>query len=118
MKNRDTFHSYSFSFQLKTGQDIRYFKKTNPDNPLNKIIENFILNFISSPIDNTTPIKRGRPEFKNKPIIMNQYKSFQLSLKKSTISKIKKYKKLGNNPKLDSNVEEYIKLTIPIREIR
>lgn len=115
----DSHQSYSFSLQLKLCQDIRYFKQTTKGHSLNTIIDEFILNFIkgeiSYPIDN---IQRGRPT-QNKSIEkLNKYIPYQFSLKVSTVIQIKLYKEKGNNPNLDGNIEEHLKLIVPIRDIR
>ena len=111
--------SYSFSFQKNICQDIRYYRKTNPNSTLKQNIEAFILKFIKS----TTPyelnhVSQGRP-FKGKAIDpLDKYESFQFSLKKSTIKRIREYKKKENMPELDKNIEEYIKLVVPCRVVR
>lgn len=116
---KDICHSYSFSFQLKTCQDIRYFRKTTPNNTLKNKIEKFVLSFIkdykNSTDESTT---RGRPK-KDKIIsIDDKYIPFQFPLKKSTIRKIRDYKRKEDVPNLDKNVEEYIKLIVPSRILR
>ncbi len=121
MKNNDLCFSYSFSFQLKTCQDIRYYRKTSPQHDLKNKVETFILNFILKPANVTDDIPlttKGRPK-KNKTINeINKYESFQFPLKKSTIQRMRDYKKNGNTPNLDKNVEEYIKLVVPCRDVR
>ena len=69
--------------------------------------------------DNIPLTTKGRPK-KNKPIDeINKYESFQFPLKKSTIQRIRDYKKKKDNvPNLDRNVEEYIKLVVPCRDVR
>ena len=120
-KNNDLCFSHSFSFQLKTCQDIRYYRKTSPQHDLKNKVETFILNFIQKPVNVTDDISittKGRPKKKENLDKINKYKSFQFSLKKSTIQKIRDYKKKENMPNLDKNVEEYIKLTVPCRDVR
>lgn len=111
--------SYSFSFQKKTCQDIRYYKKTNPSHTLKKKIEQYILDFMKNPIngDIETP-KRGLPNKNTTIHSIDKYESFQFSLKKSTIKRIRLYKKKEDMPSLDKNVEEYIKLIVPCRVVR
>ena len=115
--SRDICTSYSFSFQLKTCQDVKYYRKTTVNNPLKINVEHFILNFIKNHNNYTKELSatKGRP-VTNKVIAVNdKYTSFQFSLKKSTITKIRKYKKLTGVPDLDKHVEKYIKQLVPSR---
>lgn len=116
---RDLCTSYSFSFQLKTCQDIRYYRKTNPQNDLKLLVEKFTLDFIKDPKNLTNEIiKRGTPGKIRKIEDDDKFTDFTFSFKKSTILKIRAYKKKPDVPNLDRNVEEYIKLLVPSREIR
>ena len=111
--------SYSFSLKTKLCQDIRYYKKTTQGNNLNSATENFLLNFINRKINyNTEPTVRGRPFENKKTKSFERHYSFQFPLKISTIKKIKLYKKLGNDPSLDSNLEEHLRLIVPVRNIQ
>jgi len=113
------YKSYSFSFQLKLCQDIRYFKLTTPSNLFNKMVETFILNLIKN---NITSIvnnpKRGRPKTNHSIKSIDKYMSFQISLKNTTIKKIKEHKTNGNIPNIDKSLEAHLKLTLPVRDIR
>jgi len=117
--SRDLCTSYSFSFQSKTCHDIRYYRKTTPRNTLKINVENFILNFIKNPkkVTEALTATRGRPERDKLIADDDKYISFQFSLKKSTITRIRKYKKLDDVPELDKNVEKYIKQLVPSRTI-
>lgn len=107
--------SYSFSFQLKTIQDIIYFKRTNKPNTFNHVIENFILKFIK---DNKKIVEKINARKYNKlDNESKRYTSCTVSLKESTITKIREYKRLKDVPNLDENTEEYIKLIVPSREL-
>lgn len=115
--SRDLCTSYSFSFQKSTCQDIQYYRKTNKFHTLKEDVERFILDFIKNqknPTDNTAT--RGRPERTKVIQEKDKYVSFQFSLKKSTIRKIRTYKIKPDTPELDKNIEEYIKLIVPTRE--
>ncbi len=115
--SRDLCTSYSFSFQLSTCQDIQYYRRTNKFHTLKQDVERFILKFIKNPKAITDEIAiRGRPERDKVIDEKEKYTSFQFSLKKSTITKIRSYKKKPDVSELDKNVEEYIKLIVPFRE--
>jgi len=119
--NRDlctSYSLYSFSFQLGTCQDIQYYRKTNKFHTLKQDVEKFILNFMNNQKNptNEESATRGRPERDKVIKETDKYVSFQFSLKKSTITKIRLYKKKPDIPELDKNVEEYIKLIVPSRE--
>ena len=112
-------NSYSFSLQLKLCQDITYYKKTTKLHNLNDIIDKFLISFIKKNISYTTEQStKGRPHKGKILKDINKYTSYPFSLKKLTILKIKKYKKEGNDPDLDKNLEEHLKLIVPIREVR
>jgi len=122
--SNDFHFPYPFSFQLKLCQDIRYYKKTTIGNGLNVIVENFILNFFNNNNNNNNykrsinKPKRGRPcknqELKN----IDKYTPLSFSLKKSTINKIKQHKKKRNTLNINTRLEEYLRLIVPVREIR
>jgi len=69
-------------------------------------VEKFILDFMKeqkNPTDTKSAI-RGRPD-RNKVIQeKDKYVSFQFSLKKSTIAKIRTYKKKSDIPEIDKNL--------------
>lgn len=110
--------SYSFSFQLKTCQDIQYYRKTTPGHKLKEKVERFILDFIKNQSNPTEEAAtKGRPPLGKNMVDIDKYTPFQFSLKKSTIKKIQNYKE-QNKFDLDKNVEEYIKLNMPSRIIR
>ncbi len=117
--SRDLCASYSFSFQLKTCQDIQYYRKTIPKNDLKLLVEKFILDFIKDPKSLTNKIiKRGTPGKDRKIEDDDKFTDFTFSFKKSTILKIRAYKKKHDMHNLDRNVEAYIHLVVPTREIR
>lgn len=111
--------SYSFSFQLQTCQDIQYYKRTTPGQKLKEKVEAFILKFMKDPKPLTDVIlPTGKPP-KGKVIEdIDICVPFSFGLKKSTIKKIRAYKKKEGLPNLDKNTEQYIKLTVPCREVR
>jgi len=110
--------SYSFSFQISTVNDVKYFKKTDNPKTLNVKVQTFVLEFVTKPpsIDTMTPIKKGRPELGRVVAVVDRYKSIQFSLPNTTIKKVKAFKKKKDVPSLDHHLEEYIKTLIPTRD--
>lgn len=115
-KKRKVF-SYSFSFSKNTCENLRYYKKTHTNHKINEISEKFVLDFITKETESiiTSWPKRGRPKKK-----MNEndiHVPYSFTFKKSTKNKIKEYKEKLNLSSVDSALEKYLNLQIPVHVV-
>lgn len=79
---------------------------------VNEYVDKFCLEFIRNPAMNYVPIKRGRPT----KCLDDKFIPLNFSIRKSTISKIQRFKEENPSYSLDNAVLAELSLTIPVSE--